>query len=1131
MLKFFKILAALFLISNIDTYALPSDYYASSSLLSSGKWVELSVDTAGIYEISYAELLQLGFEKPENVSVFGRGASAMSYQNFSVSRPDDLTPAPYKHINGKLFFFGDGDLSASPEDNSFEAGFNNDEGVDSRCHYDKKSHYFITDSRPLVEIASFPYSECLNADPLDYAYVVSVIENDVKNPARGGVVFHDVQLRTGESSTYKFRIKNFHNAVVNGSKINGTIRATFAANSTRSLSVPLEYSDNLPVIGTYNVKCAANRSSSILYTTSNSRITFRANDNNPLEDEIVSVSLTAPSGPSYFAVDRVSMSYPQSLDFDAENQVIAYFPFTEAVGQNFTVKNVSPNIEAWNVGNPDKILRYEFLHDKNAATATATFDRVYTTNNGAARIAIFDPDKPQLRPFVEKEIANQNIHGMATPQMLIVTTETLYDSACRLARIHRELRGLDVAVVTQNQLFNEFSSGARIPHAIRRAVKMFYDRNPDRLRDVLLYGASTFDNRHNNVNDSDQLVCFEAEDLIAARSTTSCYCADLYFGMLSDNYVHASIWKMPTQVNIGRIPAYTTLLAQKANEKIETYIKNPTGAAEMSRVLMTSGAGDDRSHYEHALEALGNILQGHEYMTVARADCGVMSTEEDAQKNVAANLKKGVGYFGFSGHGGHAGLLGPWNSVLVKDTDYSTFPFAMLSTCEVFDFDCEAGSMVEEMFFKPDGGVISAIAACRAVYLELNKSLNNSVANAFANAVPGSTWGDLFRIARNYLIQETNISQNLGVNILSYNFCGDPSVEIPLPKYNIRITDFNTPGMETLTSNAQVRVVADILDPDGNIVSDFNGPVLIEYYDSPTLYPNRDPRKENDQNTYVDATYDFAVLAQHQAVADGGKIDATFFLPEKNSSILPGRLVITATDSVSDIRAVGVLKDVEINDVAGESQVEHYAPVIKDFYLDDPSFTNGDHTGTSVTAYAVIDPSPAGLQMKSVVGLDNPVSVKIDGNTSLTDRVSVLPSSDGKYLLTLKLADLSQGRHTLEINVANSLGEKTMATIDFVASEGLGNLSLALEGDKTVRNEAAFFLEHDFVDQPDVKFVVENIDGDIVYTDNNCTFPMAWELTDNNGFPVADGKYKAYVVARAGSQYGSSGKVEFIVIK
>ena len=77
--------------------------------------------------------------------------------------------------------------------------------------------------------------------------------------------------------------------------------------------------------------------------------------------------------------------------------------------------------------------------------------------------------------FIEK-VPNQNLHGLTTPDMVILTPKEYISYAQSIARLHNENDGMEVAVIDHETVFNEFSSGTPDATAYRRLMKMFFDR-------------------------------------------------------------------------------------------------------------------------------------------------------------------------------------------------------------------------------------------------------------------------------------------------------------------------------------------------------------------------------------------------------------------------------------------------------------------------------------------------------------------------------------------------------------------------------------------------------------------------------------------------------------------------------
>ena len=74
--------------------------------------------------------------------------------------------------------------------------------------------------------------------------------------------------------------------------------------------------------------------------------------------------------------------------------------------------------------------------------------------------------------FIEK-VPNQNLHGLTTPDMVILTPKEYISYAQSIARLHNENDGMEVAVIDHETVFNEFSSGTPDATAYRRLMKMW----------------------------------------------------------------------------------------------------------------------------------------------------------------------------------------------------------------------------------------------------------------------------------------------------------------------------------------------------------------------------------------------------------------------------------------------------------------------------------------------------------------------------------------------------------------------------------------------------------------------------------------------------------------------------------
>lgn len=77
------------LLSYAFIFALPADFYATSSRLASGHWAKIEVKESGMQFISNATLRNLGFSNPEKVNVFGYGGRMLP-EKLDSKMNDDL---------------------------------------------------------------------------------------------------------------------------------------------------------------------------------------------------------------------------------------------------------------------------------------------------------------------------------------------------------------------------------------------------------------------------------------------------------------------------------------------------------------------------------------------------------------------------------------------------------------------------------------------------------------------------------------------------------------------------------------------------------------------------------------------------------------------------------------------------------------------------------------------------------------------------------------------------------------------------------------------------------------------------------------------------------------------------------
>ncbi len=1136
---------AAILMAAASAMAFPASHYSINSRLAQGRWVKVRVQRQGIQQISYEQLRQWGFSDPAAVNVYGTGGAYPSVDAFSASYADDLTQTATVHTaDGRILFYGEKDLRTELK-NAAAVEF-------QRNYYDTEGYYFLSDCEQTETVPVMPIRQpAKETAPTIVHYHVEIQEDEVQNPMQSGVFFHGPKMSIGESRRFDFHIEDYASLTSSGSPtVNGSFQYDFAARGSNQTPIALSMtpSENISVVGTlHNNECTQQRVASRAYNVASGWFRFNASEEKPLDDAQVSVTVTVPPTAStvvYAAIDRVTMIYPRLNRLGKRPAIDMHIASTAVLNQPFELSDVPADVVMWDVTDPSAIHSYELAYDSEKRKASGSFERMMSQQNGTGHFVVFDPSATHNDVIFAGDVANQNIHGMDTPDMLIITTPTLKPYAEELAEIHRRRQGIYVTVLTQDEIFNEFSSGTRSVMGYRRAAKMFYDRDPSVFRYILLYGSATWDNRFIATQPRDVLLSYQVQNQSHAVENATCYTSDNYFAMLGDNYRSDNIYFQPTHASVGRLPVVDASKARKINNKIARFFENPPSPATYLRGIFISDDGDQWVHTRQSqatLEALREhqpgftAMQGHTYIYPRKE-----SRCPEMVDYIAATLKRGAGYFTYSGHGTEQalGLECFWTDKLAESTLYSVSPLAMLATCVSYPLDRMNNAMADAMVFKEDGGMIGVIAASRSVYLEFNQTLNRAVAVAYSKAEPGMCYGDLLRIARNEMLAE-GIESNSAINTMAYNYCGDPALPIPAPRYGIKVESINGTAIAAagdaiaVTPLAPLRIKARITDSEGRTVERFNGTGLVEVYDGPHIELGR-RHDSGDRDSIGEFTIDERLLAEKPVTVRDGFIDAELVLPEPAyTGLANNRIVITATDTSRGDHAAGFDRHAAVTaagDNAGKD-LDRTAPQILQFYIDNPAFAPGDIVGGDFTVHAIIDPSPTGLNLtntgigqSSILTLDDDTSFKAVGAD-----VSYKP--DGTAHMSTRINAIGDGRHTLRLSVANNAGVRAYATLDFTAIASAAQASLTTDSPVARGGNVTLDLSHSFPETPDARLIVTDSQGNTVFSREHCSFPFEWDLKDLSGEELPDGRYEACAVMRCGLYFGSTPRTEIIVIR
>lgn len=1122
--------------------AFDSGYYAAHSRLASGHWVKVKADTEGMYQISYTQLADWGFADPAAVNVYGYSAVELMPHEFGSDHPDDLCRIPAMHTaDGRILFYALADVRTSIENTAERIGYSDNlpaAPVRERNLYDTESYYFLSDCEGPVQFTATPYAEPLpSLDPLTSHIHVDLYEEENFVPVEYGVVFHGRQFKAGETVPFTFDIKNFEASATDANILFYHLLATRRTGSGHTASV---VTSTYPT-GTAKVKEISNyflnATDFTPFTSASGRLWLRAaTPADGVADQQVTLRCNVNYADlSYLADDYAIFAYPRANRLDANPfLVMSLSTLSNGGGRPIVFPGATATTHMWLVDDTYTIEPLEGRYD------SATGSMNFTLPRTATRAIAFDAASDAFPyPVYVGEVANQDLHSASTPDLLIIAPAEYMQLAENLAELHRRYQNYEVLVVQQDEAYNEFSSGARSVMAYRRLAKMLYDRNPSKLRGIILYGAGSYDNRCLTIDDRDRLLTYQTTDLSLANNVVDCYASDNIFGMLLDGYNHADIERLPMQVPVGRIPVLNPAEGQTYNAKIEARLSKTVAPEIYGHIVFLSGHENDNAHLQQSVEVRNMMDANNENLQLDMIPTNLYTTDINdasfAHSLLAGALVNGTGYVTYCGHGGVSAVdTGGYLDVTTISTDkYDHMPFVTFASCHQYEFDKLSRSLLDIMLFQDGGGAIAGVGAGRSVYLQQNIYTSKSMGYAYATAKPGATFGDVYVAARNWLLSQfTAPGDNNAtlVNNMAYNYCGDPAVPVDVPEYRCMLTSIGgtSPFSTTVQPLQPIDFEGSVINADGTTLTSFNGSVLIKFFDGAHTMSSIKLQGETNNFKPYPVNLENDALASAWGEVKDGRFTVSVVVPEKFYQADSHIITIAATDPSTGRTALSNARVRIAPEATGGSSDTYGAPSVLELYTTTDGTTASDEVPSDFFVYALIDPSTVGLNF-SQTGLKPRSRLVLDG-TSPVSRIenALTRRSDGMFELRWPVSNLAEGRHTVELIVANNAGLTDRAIIDIncITRAIAGSLRI----DEPVASQTAL-IELDGDATESCRLLISDLKGNTIFTRDNVAFPYEWNLTDTSGAPVPDGLYKVTLLMQDGRYYGHASYAKVVVIR
>lgn len=1075
--------------------------YSQTSQLAQGKWVKIGIPDNGIYELSYDQLKDMGFDDPAKVSLWGEGGVMypLSFVSEEGERliPDQMEQVPMWHNDNRVYFYAKGPENIAWSPQSINAGgayVNNCLNI-----YTKQGIYFLSDSATPITMSEYGQRGA-GASTITTAFAYAYHEVDLtQGGSNSGRTFwgEDFLKAPGNKMTFTLPTPG---AV----KADGGLAANFMASSTASSRV------TYTVDGTSVNSTIAMSTSGVFHQDAYTRM-FGLQYAGGAEATIQVGWMGSRPSKELF-MDYLLLTYQRSMDFAADEK------------QFFVSANVRPGMElvvpagaqVWDVTDP-------YAPVVQVADANG---RVQQNVSDMRSFLFFKTGVEQKHPVVLGAIDNQDIRKEAialNPDFVILTTSQFKEQAEELAEFHRQNEGLHVYVADVYKLYNEFSAGRPDPMAYRNFLRLLYELPGSRLKAVMSYGRQRSDLRFvGGGTPTEAVIVFQGYE---SRRAANCQALIDAYGMLGDTYPSEDrLTYAHMDIAVGIAPLEDETEAHRYNAKLSNYYFDTTLPYWLERYSYIADDANDGLHVECAEELADTMCvtnPGMRFISdkvyLGEYGSGIATERwlESAYDGVAGGI-----YFGHA-NPSMLGLYTPWLvSSDIPRFRNSRLPFMHFACCETSHFEIGARGVIDNLIFGTEYGFIGGQVSVRSAYASENRDYMNIWHYQMLDGYDKTTGqpltvGEITRLAKNTYDYSEPLKKG-STGKYKFHLMIDPMMRLATPTLKVDLSQ----APVTAVAGSTVKIAGEVKTPAGVLMEDFNGPVVVKWHHKGYSQKPRNLASGYTGNKppKVDYDQDVASVLTYQAV--NGRFSMDVECPAMLSVDAGSSLTMTVTTYDASKR-LGGTTSLKVAVEAPQSDLpvtDTDAPVIERISIGEgdqsvvaPSFTVSVHA-TDATGIRVDEKA-----------FDQPLRLVLDGKEYLDGIAGFVTMADGgkELYINYPVSDLSAGTHNMELQLTDYYGNRVSREMVFTVNPGLDLPPLTLE-QTACRTTATFFMPEEVsgVDGTPELIILDILGNEIsksTVTGTTCR----WNLTDSKGQRVAPGLYKAYVRYKGSATVGA----------
>lgn len=1098
--------------------------YTSNSVLAAGTWYRVGVLNTDVYKLDYNFLKNTcGFDLANTnfstIAVFGNGGGMIPELN-AAARYDDLQENPTYIVdnNGNnrvdqgdyILFYGQG-----PDRWIFDS-------TNSRFVYEKNLYvdtnfYFITaDQGTGKRIQSTPSLSGATQTITQFDDHAAHQVDKYNTLSSGKQWYGDLMSTLNSSTTINFSFPN----IITSSRVQCS--SSVMANSAYSsyFTVNLNGGQQLFTQSTSNV--VANSYSDAFEPSYYSGTFTAPSDNFSL---VYNFNNPDATGSSFGYIYNVTLNAKRALTYIGGGAM--FFRSIASIGSGnvsqFNVANATANMHIWDISDITAV--------KEIGTPSAGTMSFAVQTPSLKEFAAVDYSSSYANPIGVEKVANQNLHAIGQPNMLIITPDDFLSASNDLAAFHSQYDHLTVKVATLRQIYNEFGSGKRDLSAIRDFIRMPYEKaggdSTKFPRYVLLFGDGSFDPKDRVPDNNNQMPTYQSP---SSQNILNSFTTDDFFGCLDPNEGGDMSDSQLVDVAVGRLPAANATEAQGMVDKIKLYKSASTLASWRNIVTMVSDEPFDKTpgnEFEGDADGLSESIRlNYPAYNVSKIYCDAYqrvatpggARYPDVNTAILNQINTGTLLISYTGHGGISNWANAriFNLSAIQNLqNREKMPAFVTATCEFSRFDDPGKKSAGEFLItNPIGGAIAMVTTVRPVYEDANTTLQTAFYPYCFSNYEGRkpTIGEVvMQTKNNHSVVST------GINAREFVLLGDPAMTLDYPQYNVVTTKVDNVPIsqphDTLKALKYVTISGEVRDWNGAKLTSFNGTCYPLIYDKLGVYYTlqNDPGYDKfPYNAYK------STLFKGQCSVVNGAFSFSFIVPKDiNYAIGYGRISYYADNGTID--ANGYQNDIVIGGVSDSNITSRVGPVIK-LFMNDNKFVYGGITDANPKLYAELS-DPYGINTTGN-GLGHDMTCVLDANTQnpivLNNYYQSALNNFRQGTVLYPFSNLSTGTHTLKMKAWDILNNSSEDNTEFVvASSAKLALQHVFNYPNPFTTNTSFMFEHNKPgEELNIMIQIFSVSGKLIKTIQQDVVSsgyrvdnLKWDGLDDYGDKIGKGVY------------------------